>query len=206
MIETLTERRRRLLRDEIASIAIELFVDLGYDAVTVDDIASAAGTSPRSVFRYFTSKDDIVLDLVHRLDRRFVEALEARPATEGAVTGMRNAYLSTSSVAPGDHARIVQLARVLAPSSSLRDRARGRHVGGNDDVVAWAAGRMGLRRDDRRARVLVTAMSAVATTEFHRWAESGGRGNPSDAIAAALDVIELGLAPLDQLRPRRTRR
>ena len=72
MTETLVERRRRLLRDEIGMIAVELFASRGFDAVTVDDIAEAAGTSPRTVFRYFASKDEIVLYLARRLDARLI--------------------------------------------------------------------------------------------------------------------------------------
>ena len=136
-----------------------------------------------------------MLDLARRLDRRLLEALRSRPASEGAVMALRHAYLSTSSAGPAERARAVQLARVLATSPASRVRARGEQVTGNEELIASIAARLGVRRDDRRARVVVTAMTAVATAEFHRWAAAGGRGNPRDAIAAALDILEEGLAP-----------
>jgi AcrR family transcriptional regulator len=197
--ETLVERRRRLLRDEIGMIAVDLFASRGFEEVTVDDIAETAGTSPRTVFRYFASKDEIVLYLARRLDERLVAALESRPAREGAATALRNAYCSTSHVTPGDRQRVLQLARVLAETPTLRASAHGERVDANDELLTHLAGRMGLTADDPRVRVLATSMAAVATVEFHRWADAGGRGDPSVAIGSALGLLESGLADLDDL-------
>ena len=202
MTETLIERRRRLLRDEIARIAIDLFTSRGFDVVTVDDIAEAVGTSQRTFFRYFATKDDIVLDLARRLDQRLLDALDARPASEGAVTALREAFCETSHVEPEDRARVVQLARVMSLAPALRARAHGEHVNDRDGVVDRIARRMGVASSDPRARVLVTSFSAVATVEFYRWADNGGDGNPRDAIAAALELLEAGTRHLDKLRPK----
>lgn len=198
MTETLVERRRRLLRADIGRIAIDLFTERGFDEVTVDDIADAAGISQRTFFRYFSSKDAIVLDLAHRVGRRLLEAVDARPADEGAMTALRAAYLATSHVEPADRPRVVQLARILERTPQLQARAQGASISGNDELIARVARRMGVPRGDRRARVLVTAVTAVVGTEFQRWADSGGKGDPSEVIAAALDVLEAGLATLDR--------
>lgn len=198
MTETLVERRRRLLRADIGRIAIDLFAEHGFDAVTVDDIAAAAGISQRTFFRYFASKDAIVLDLRHRVDRRLLEAVDARPAGEGAMTALRHAYTTTSHVEPGDRARVVQLARILARTPELQTRAQGEDVSDNDELAARVANRMGVPRSDRRARVLTTAVTAVVGAEFQRWADAGGRGDPSEAIAAALDLLEAGFASIDR--------
>jgi AcrR family transcriptional regulator len=206
MTETLTERRRRLLRDEMARIAVDLFATRGFDAVTVDDIAEAVGTSQRTFFRYFASKDAIVLDLARRIDQRLLDALDARPASEGAVTALRNAYCSTSHVEPANRERTMQLAKVLARSPELRARAHGEHVNDSQELLARLAKRMGVPTTDRRVRVLATAVTAVVSVEFNRWADGGGRGDPSDAIAAALDVLETGLRELDSMRPTRSHR
>ncbi len=64
-MEGLRARARGAVRVQLAELAIELFVEHGYDATTVDDIAAAAGVSKRSFFRYFPTKDDV---LFHGLD------------------------------------------------------------------------------------------------------------------------------------------
>jgi AcrR family transcriptional regulator len=201
--ETLTERRRRLLRDEIGRIAVDLFATRGFDAVTVDDIAQSVGTSQRTFFRYFASKDAIVLDLARRIDQRLLDALDARPASEGACTALRNAYCSTSHVEPANRERTLQLAKVLSGAPELRAKAHGEYVNDSHELIFRLAKRMGVPASDRRVRVLATSVTAVVSDEFNRWADGGGRGDPSEAIAAALDVLEIGLRELDSLRPNR---
>lgn len=201
MSETLIERRRRLMREEIGRIAVELFVEHGFDAVTADQISEAAGISQRTFFRYFATKDEIVLDLARRLDLRLLAALDARPASEGACTALREAFRETSRVAPGDRERVLQLANILAEAPALRARAQGERVSDNPELIKRLAHRMGVAVTDQRVRVLAVASAAAASTEFNRWAESGGRGDPSVAIVAALDMLAEGLGELDQ-RPR----
>ena len=201
MSGAIVDLRRRLMRDEIGRIAIELFVERGFDEVTVDDIAEAAGTSQRTFFRYFATKDEIVLDLVRRLHQRLLHVLVARPADEGAVTALRRAYSATSHVAPADRQRVRQLARVLTAAPVLRARAQGEHVSDAEGLLAPLAERMGLRHDDPRVRVLATAASAVASVEFFRWADEGRSADPSERIAAAFDMLEAGFAELDRIRP-----
>jgi AcrR family transcriptional regulator len=190
--ETLVERRRRLLRDEIRTIAVELFIARGFDAVTVDEIAEACGTSQRTFFRYFASKDDIMLGL----DDRLLAAVAARPVDEGPVAALREAFRSTSRVAPGERARVLALASILAHAPELRARAHGERLADNDRLVA-ELGRRSRRSSDRKLHVAVTAMTAVADAEFHAWAAAGGRGDPSERIAAALGLLGTGLAALD---------
>lgn len=185
------------MRDELGRIAIELFVERGFDAVTVDDIAEAAGASQRTFFRYFATKDEIVFDLSRRLRQRLLDALDARPATEGPVTALRNAYCTTSHVGLADRQRVIQLAKVLTDAPALRDRAHGEHVGVSGELVKRLAARIGVSAGNARLRVLVTAASAVATVEFYRWADGGGSGEPSKAIADSLSLLEVGFADLD---------
>lgn len=197
MTETLGERRRRLLRDEIGRVAIGLFAERGFDAVTVDDIAAEAGTSQRTFFRYFATKDEVVLDYERRLVARLVAALAARPPDEGGVTALREAFCETSHVEPIDRPRVVQLGRILDATPALLGRAQGVRVADNDLLVAQVAGRMGANPSDFRPRAVVAAMSAVAATEFRAWATGGGEDDPAARIRAALGLVEAGLASHD---------
>lgn len=201
---SLMDRRRDHVATDIRRIALRLFDEHGFEHVSVQDVAEAAGMSARTFFRYFASKDDILLDYQRHLQRRLCDAVRARPSDEGAVTALQQAYIATSTVAPRDHPDVVQRARVLAAAPALRARARGEEASGLDEVTDLLAARMGLDpRKDPRPAILAAAMAAAATTAWDHWLARGGAGDPSRRVAAALDLLARGVAELDALRPRR---
>ncbi|SEC52508.1 DNA-binding transcriptional regulator, AcrR family [Streptomyces sp. 3213] len=61
--EGLRERKKRLLRQQLSDTATEMFMDRGFDAVRVSEIADACGVSEKTVFNYFPTKESLVLDL-----------------------------------------------------------------------------------------------------------------------------------------------
>jgi AcrR family transcriptional regulator len=196
----LADRRRDLVARDIRRTAITLFAERGFDAVSVQDIADAVGMSARTFFRYFASKDDILLDYERSLEDRLCAALRARPAAEGAVTALRAAYIETSTVAPELHDAVVARARVLLAAPALRARAHGEWTFGSREVARLLADRMGLDpATDQRPLVIAAAMSAAAVMAWDHWLENGAAGDPSQSIAAALDLITRGVAELDRI-------
>jgi AcrR family transcriptional regulator len=191
--EQLSERRRRLLRDELGRVAITLFAERGFDNVTVDDIVAAAGASPRTFFRYFATKEQVVLDYERRLQERLVVALRTRPPAKGAVEALRQAYIATSHVEAADRARVLQLGRILEAAPALRARANGERIAEDQPLLEQIADRLGTDTNDVRVRVIVAATGAVAATEFRAWVQDGGKGNPAKRISAALTLLESGL-------------
>ncbi|WP_235488649.1 helix-turn-helix domain-containing protein, partial [Frankia sp. AvcI1] len=61
---TRAERRRARIRATIADAALRMFMSRGYDATTVEDVAAAVDLSPRTVFRYFPFKEDMLREAV----------------------------------------------------------------------------------------------------------------------------------------------
>jgi AcrR family transcriptional regulator len=86
------ERSRRAVQAELTTLAQDLFVAHGYEQTTVDEIAAAAGMSKRTFFRYFGSKDDLVIGKYDALGDRMAEALAARPETEPVWESMRRVF------------------------------------------------------------------------------------------------------------------
>jgi AcrR family transcriptional regulator len=93
---TLRERRRQSAVDEIAGVAHELFLRDGYDGVSVDEIAAAAGCSPRTFYRYFGSKEDVLFydlpamleQLIVNLDERLAEKVKPWQAVTDAMSSL----------------------------------------------------------------------------------------------------------------------
>lgn len=88
----LRERTRRAVRAEIVAVATELFARDGFEATTVDDIASAAGISRSSFFRYFATKEDVVLQLMVDAGEQVADDIAARPRGEAPWTCLRRAF------------------------------------------------------------------------------------------------------------------
>lgn len=69
---------RAAVRAELAQVAFELFRREGFDKVTLDDLAAAAGISRSTFLRYFGTKEDAVLGAFEGQDRKVADALQAR--------------------------------------------------------------------------------------------------------------------------------
>src|ERR1041385_5211055 len=96
-VEGLRERHRRRTAADLEEAALALFTEKGFDGVTIDDIAAAADVSRRTFFRYFASKEDVILsDHPRRLDEPQA-GLDRRPVAEPALTALRHAILSLVS-------------------------------------------------------------------------------------------------------------
>jgi AcrR family transcriptional regulator len=191
--------RRDYTKGEIARVAMQLFARDGFTEVTVEQIADEVGISPRTFFRYFATKEDVVFHDDQRIRRRLVRALAARPKSEGAVTALRQAYLATSSVAPADREHVVMQSRVRNAHEPLRARGHGLQSFGDPQLVEMVAGRMGVDpARDPRPETIVVAISSVASAAFSRWVDGGGVGDASVQVAAAIELVERGLGSSDR--------
>jgi AcrR family transcriptional regulator len=86
------ERRGEELRLEIARAAMDLFVDDGDTSATVERIADAAGVAPRTFYRHFAVKEDVVLPLFRRSSARIAAELRAAPADEALVDTLTRVF------------------------------------------------------------------------------------------------------------------
>jgi hypothetical protein len=125
-------------------------------------------------------------------------AFEQRPESETGVKALRSAYEVTSVVADEDRARVILIGRILSSSPALRMASYGRHR--RRTAHGGGHGPDGGETQDRRARVIVAAMSAVATAEWHPWIDEDGPGDPSERIVAALEALDQGLSAVESGR------
>jgi len=188
--EPLRARRRRLLRDEIERIAIRLFVERGYDAVAVDDIAAAASMSGRTFFRYYATKDEILRRYQSGLHEALLDAFTAQPAAAPALQALRSAYATTSTVAEPDRERVRALGRLLATAPAVHARAVGETLL-DDRLTREFARRFGAQPSDLRCAAVLAAVSAAAQVGWNRWVTGDDRGDPAVSVTAAIDALGL---------------
>lgn len=121
--EGLRERKKRQTREAIAQAAMALFVEHGFDAVTVADVARAADVSEKTVFNYFPAKEDLVLHGGEERRAALIEAIRTRPEGMSIVEPFRAATMEFVDRVEHDPVEsIVALPRLVAGSRSLRDR------------------------------------------------------------------------------------
>ncbi|MFD0556930.1 TetR family transcriptional regulator [Stackebrandtia endophytica] len=88
----LREVSRNAVRAQITKTAEELFLANGFDETTVEEIAAEVGMSQRSFFRYFTSKDEVVLTKCEQLGDDLIGYLRSRPLDESEWDSLRRIF------------------------------------------------------------------------------------------------------------------
>ena len=114
---TLRERTRQAVRHSILETASLLFAQQGYEATTVEQIARTAGMSERSFFRYYASKEDLVIGELTRLATEVVENFRARPAPEDLWTSLRRCFTVFHRLYDSSDPRNTRPVRVLIDTS-----------------------------------------------------------------------------------------
>jgi AcrR family transcriptional regulator len=119
----LRERKKRQTREQIARVAMQLFLKRGFDAVTVAEVAEAADVSEKTVFNYFPAKEDLVFPNGEARWAALLDRIRDRPPGASLVQPFRAAtheYLD--QVATGDVDGLTARPRLVMQSEALRAR------------------------------------------------------------------------------------
>ncbi|MBO3742212.1 TetR family transcriptional regulator [Actinoplanes flavus] len=188
---SLWSRTRNTVYREITATAMALFLERGFDATTIDDIAAAAGISRRSFFRYFGTKEDVVLgDLIASGDL-VRQALEARPDDEEVWAALRNALHSVKDTA-FDEPTMLKIFTMVHQTPSLRARSIEKHLEWQALLTPEVRRRLGADPADPldvRADALVATVITCLDVAGDAWTRGNGAvplETLFDAAAAAV--------------------
>ncbi|WP_062121315.1 MULTISPECIES: TetR family transcriptional regulator [Sphingobium] len=166
-----TENRIAFQRQQIVDLALRLFLERGFDAVSMTELAQAAGISRRTLFRYFATKDDIVFLSLDRCEGDFMRNhLRSADGPTEPVERIKWAYqaLAMEESQHSDAARIKT--RLIFDTPSL---ARRMHQGLNDwqrEFAELIIDRVGAQGDAAfQVHAQVVAISMLYTTAFRHW-------------------------------------
>ena len=192
----LHELRRQSTHEALRRVALELFARKGFANVTVAELAERAGVTQRTFFRHFPTKEAVLFQDYETHLEWLAEALALRPASESLFDAVlasvasfphdlevvRQAALLRATLIDGDraagHLRVVQasFARVLT------DFVTARHAGLPDvDLIADVAG---------------ATLAAALGVAVEKWGRDGCTGDIGAIVAASVELVRSGLAPL----------
>jgi AcrR family transcriptional regulator len=183
-----TGRPRTIDPDAVSLVALRLFDEQGFDAVSMDDVATAAGVSRRSLFRLFPNKAALVWGGLDEFAARFREALRSRPADEPSAVALRAAY-RIGATFPDDAVEITRhRLRVIRANPSLEHVGAATVTALTDEILRYVAGRDGVTADDLAVAVRAHALAAAASAALTWWALHGD-GRPEDVVERALALL-----------------
>ncbi|KUF16464.1 TetR family transcriptional regulator [Streptomyces silvensis] len=187
---SLAERKRQLVADELTEAALQALALKGFDAVTVDEIATAAGVSKRTFFRYFASKEDVVVQFLAGMGADIRDALAARPAAERPSQALRHAVWVPLGQCADHGERALRVVRLILRTPALHARFLERQAAWRDDLAAELAHRLGLDAGTELYPRLAAAMALDAfDAVLHRWSADGCAEDPAALTDRAFAVV-----------------
>ncbi|MGW0208107.1 TetR family transcriptional regulator [Streptomyces sp. NPDC003233] len=181
----LRERKKRQMYQDVSDIAVRLFLERGFDAVSVAEVAAAAGISKPTLFRYFAAKEDLVL---HRIADHETEAARVVAGAADPVDALRRHFLAGLDrrdpvTGLNDHPQVLAFHTLLYGTPALVARAHS-HLERSEAALAEALGG-GL--DARLAAGQIIAVQRILAQENWRRVAAGERVEEvaPDAVRAA---------------------
>ncbi|NJP43681.1 acyl-CoA-like ligand-binding transcription factor [Actinacidiphila epipremni] len=170
----LRERKKLRTMETIRREAYRLFAAQGYEATTVDQIADAAEVSPSTFFRYFPTKEDVVLD--DDYDDTLAAALRSRPPGEPVIESLRHGLAdSLGRQLEADREDLLLRTRLGFTDPALRARSWDEMQRSQDVVAALICERTGRDPGDLDAHCAAAALIAVSTAVVRYWVEHDGK-------------------------------
>ncbi|MGW2420123.1 TetR/AcrR family transcriptional regulator [Streptomyces sp. NPDC001709] len=194
---SLRERKKLATRQRISDIATGLFVERGFEAVTVAEVARQAGVSAMTVFNYFPRKEDLFLDRIPEAAARCAGAVRDRAAGESPLAALRRLalrLLDERHPLGGVGDTFAAFWRVVAASPALCARAR-EGVEEVERALAAALAEAAVPDPDLLAALVVAAYRTVVVASTRRLAA----GDPVDEVAREHRVrLEAAFAALER--------
>jgi AcrR family transcriptional regulator len=185
----LRERKKQQTRERIASVALELFAERGYDHTTLAEIAEAADVSPRTIFAYFQSKEDILFCDEPLMYERLERTLRERPPGATTVDALR---VFVASFDTADEQAVLRK-RIIGASEGLRHSERARSAPMEELVTESIARDLGdVGPDDIRPRLIAASVTAAfgAVRERLQQGEAGEPIPHEEALEILDQVLE----------------
>ncbi|MEV6774204.1 TetR family transcriptional regulator [Nocardia sp. NPDC051030] len=183
----LRERKKQQTRQNISNTATLLFLERGFDNVTIAEIAAAADVAKMTVTNYFPRKEDLVLDLHDVFVTGLARTVRERPPGESAFTALRSAYLAAAAekdAVAGFSGP--EFARLLTGSPALVGRLREFHEERERLLAEQLTDETAAPAGDFTPRIAAALLGSVHRALFEETLRRTVAGESNDTIASAI--------------------
>ncbi|MFI1170032.1 TetR/AcrR family transcriptional regulator [Streptomyces melanogenes] len=179
------ERKKAATRQALADTALDLFLERGYDNVTIRDIADAVDVSTTTLLKYFPTKEALVFDEDTEQEAGLVAAVQDRPEGLSIPQALCAHIKRVRTSADGGDARFAAFVRLVNDTPALREYGHRMWMRHQDALARAIAEATGSRPDDYRCAAL--AHFALEASAFaHR------TDDPEGAMDAAFALLQDG--------------
>jgi AcrR family transcriptional regulator len=188
---SLRERKKDRTRRTLQEQALRLFAAKGFQATTIEEIAAAAEVAPRTFFRYFSSKEEVVFWSEHQ--PMLAGFVAARPDHEPAEQALRRGIVDgLASFYEQDRERLLERSKLACRTPALQPRWRQQQADLAAGMAAILADRLGMPVDDLQVRAIAAAVAAALFVAIEEWQAHDGQGDLRGLIDWALGSVLAG--------------
>jgi AcrR family transcriptional regulator len=192
---SLRERKKQRTREALSSAAFDLFDRKGFEATTVDEIADRVEISSRTFFRYFSSKDEVVLASLDEQYTLVFAAFDLRPPDEPVLTALRRAAMEVLRTYESgqDAERLATVVRLVCTSPALAASSAELCNNRTNELVERVARRMGVSPTDPRPALVAAVTMSAFQTATGVWRDNEP-GTPSSVLVdRAFELLAAGI-------------
>jgi AcrR family transcriptional regulator len=183
----LRERKRQQTRERLTRAAMALFLERGFEATTLDDIAAAADISRRSFFHYFASKEDVVFAWHEEITAALITAVATRPSDESMLAAAENAISAMARQIEPNEAIAMACLKRDNPALQARDQVKYEKL---ERALADAlTERAGHKAEKLQARLVAMIATGAMRIGGELWAADGAREKPEVLVKRTFAAI-----------------
>jgi AcrR family transcriptional regulator len=188
---SLRERKKDRTRRTLQAEAVRLFTQQGFQATTIEEIAAAAEVAPRTFFRYFSSKEEVVFWSEHQ--PMLAGHVAARPDHEPAAQALRHGLSDgLATFYDQDRERLLERSKLACRTPALQPRWRQQQADLAAGMAQILADRLGVHAEDLEVRAIAAAVAAALFVAIEEWQAHDGQEDLRGLIDRALGSVLAG--------------
>ncbi|HSR22866.1 MAG TPA: TetR/AcrR family transcriptional regulator [Candidatus Eisenbacteria bacterium] len=186
--------KKERTRQVIAETALRLFTERGYEHTTIEEIASQAEVGTRTLYRYYPTKEDLVVGTTRPGLRHLVDGLRARPDDEPLPRALHAILTRFCYILTAERERGLVLRELIESVPSVRARVYDEIGHTRADLAREIRRRLGSPRGDPTPELAAGVVMVVVDLAVVTWA--AGRRSPQRVVEEAIELLSSGAVPV----------